>query len=278
MECRQKHITKVDLLGFEFEMYRRTVLRSSAPAGCTRRARHRAAWLSGRAGAVRRSGLIFFHAGLRHPGGKPTPRPWPSPPHGPTPRPFRSTAGRGSGPSHSRTGHSGSTLAAGRGISAARDPGSRQHFAGVGERDDQRMIAPDAVVGDVHAALHSPVVSTRVPSMSMVADRRSRPAARPRPLARTSLKTSSSVWTSSARKRLQKSPAVVGSGMRRGAQRVEEDFVLAAQFEILQTGAVAQRVVGEVEDMVGFVVGKVELEQMEPPSMASMSPLRRARR
>ena len=53
-------------------------------------------------------------------------------------------------------------------------------------------------------------------------------------------------------------------GNARGSEGVEEDLVLAAQFEILQTGAVAERVVGQVEDVVGFVIGKMKLEQMEP--------------
>src|SRR3977135_3379828 len=52
----------------------------------------------------------------------------------------------------------------------------------------------------------------------------------------------------------------VGSAV--SAQGVEIDFVLAAQFQVLQTGAVAQRVVGEVEDVIGLVVGKMNLEQM----------------
>ena len=49
----------------------------------------------------------------------------------------------------------------------ARTIDDAQDFAGVGQGDDQRMITPDAVVGDVHACLHSPVVATRVPSTSM---------------------------------------------------------------------------------------------------------------
>ncbi len=43
-----------------------------------------------------------------------------------------------------------------------------------------------------------------------------------------------------------------------GAQGVEEDFVVAAQFDVLQAGAVAQGVVGEVEDVIGLVVGQME--------------------
>jgi hypothetical protein len=55
----------------------------------------------------------------------------------------------------------------------------------------------------------------------------------------------------------------VGETLR--AQGVEEDLVLAAEFEVLQAGAVTQGVVGEGEDVVGLVVGEVELEQVQVP-------------
>jgi hypothetical protein len=57
-----------------------------------------------------------------------------------------------------------------------------------------------------------------------------------------------------------------GGGIRDavGAQGVEEDDVIASQLDVIEAGTVAQRVVGDVEDVVGFVVGEVELEQVEP--------------
>src|SRR5947209_661292 len=48
-----------------------------------------------------------------------------------------------------------------------------------------------------------------------------------------------------------------------GAEGVEEVLVLAAEFEALQAGAVAQGVVGEGEDVVGPVVGQVDLEDVQ---------------
>ena len=54
-----------------------------------------------------------------------------------------------------------------------------------------------------------------------------------------------------------------GVGDAVGAQGVQEDDVVAPQFDIVEAGPVAQRVVGEVQDMVGLMVGEVELEQME---------------
>jgi hypothetical protein len=60
---------------------------------------------------------------------------------------------------------------------------------------------------------------------------------------------------------------VAGGGRVRDAaraQRVEVVVVVPAKFDVLQTGAVAQGVVGEVEDVVGFVVGQVDLEDVQP--------------
>jgi len=48
-----------------------------------------------------------------------------------------------------------------------------------------------------------------------------------------------------------------------GAQGVEEDLVGAAELEVLQAGAVAQGVVPQGEDVVGLVVGEVELEEVQ---------------
>lgn len=66
--------------------------------------------------------------------------------------------------------------------------------------------------------LHSPVVATNVPSMSMIAW--SKKASGCSVQMRTSSKMSSSAWTSAAVKRRQKSLAVVGSGMRRPPKAV----------------------------------------------------------
>ena len=54
-----------------------------------------------------------------------------------------------------------------------------------------------------------------------------------------------------------------GVGDAVGAEGVEEDLVVAAQFDVVEAGAVAQGVVGEVQDVVSLVVGEVELEQVE---------------
>lgn len=55
-----------------------------------------------------------------------------------------------------------------------------------------------------------------------------------------------------------------GVGDAVGAQGVEEDDVVAPQFDVVEAGAIAEGVVGEVQDVVALVVGQVDLEQVEP--------------
>ncbi len=55
-----------------------------------------------------------------------------------------------------------------------------------------------------------------------------------------------------------------GVGDAVGAEGIQEDEVGAPQFDVVEAGAVAQRVVGEVQDVVGLVVREMEPEQAEP--------------
>src|SRR5260370_33020598 len=52
-------------------------------------------------------------------------------------------------------------------------------------------------------------------------------------------------------------------GNAAGAERVEEDFVLATEFEVFQTRPTAQGVVGDVYPVIGFVVGQRNLKQVQ---------------
>jgi hypothetical protein len=54
-----------------------------------------------------------------------------------------------------------------------------------------------------------------------------------------------------------------GVGDAVGAQGVEEDDVVASQLDVVETGAVAQGVVGEVEDVITLVIREVILQQVE---------------
>ena len=58
-------------------------------------------------------------------------------------------------------------------------------------------------------------------------------------------------------------PCGGGVGDALGAQGVEIDLVVASQFEVLDAVAAGQDVEGDVEDVVGFVIGEMALEEME---------------
>ena len=47
------------------------------------------------------------------------------------------------------------------------------------------------------------------------------------------------------------------------AEGVEEVDVLATQLDVLEAIAVAQGVISDIEYMIGFVIGQVNLEQMQ---------------
>ena len=66
--------------------------------------------------------------------------------------------------------------------------------------------------------------------------------------------------------RLETAAEIAGRGRIGNAlstQGVEIDFVPAAKFEVFQASAVAQGVVSEIEHVIGFVIGKMDLEQMQ---------------
>ena len=54
-----------------------------------------------------------------------------------------------------------------------------------------------------------------------------------------------------------------GVGDAPRSQHVEEGIVVAAEVDVLQAGAVAERVVGDVEDVVGLVVGEMDFQEVK---------------
>ena len=52
----------------------------------------------------------------------------------------------------------------------------------------------------------------------------------------------------------------VGNPLR--AQGVEKDLVVAAQFDVFQPRAVAQRVVGQVQHVIRLVIGQMDFQQV----------------
>ena len=138
-----------------------------------------------------------------------------------------------------------------------------QDFGGIGEAEHQRMVTPCAVVGDIHATFaftgrsHQSAVhvngglleeGVRLSGPDLDAD-----------VIEDILER---LYT-----RFGEAPAEVTCGGwiwdATSAEGIEEDFVVAAQFDVLQACAVAQSVVGEVENVIRLVEGQVDLEQMQ---------------
>ncbi len=139
-----------------------------------------------------------------------------------------------------------------------------QDFPRMGQRQHQGVIAPGAVVGDVHALFaltcrgHQGAVhvqrrlleeGVRLPSPDLDApgiedvQQRQHVGA-----AEASAEVARGGW--------------IGDAAR--AQGIEEHLVVAPQFDVLQAGAVTESVVSEVENVIRFVKGQVDLEQVQP--------------
>ena len=63
--------------------------------------------------------------------------------------------------------------------------------------------------------------------------------------------------------RRQKSPAVVGSADAFRTKCVEKHPVLTPQLDVVERLAATQRVVGDVQHVVGFMVGPMLLKQVD---------------
>ena len=70
------------------------------------------------------------------------------------------------------------------------------------------------------------------------------------------------VMTSDSRKRRQ-SPPQWWVRDSFGSQSVEIDFVVAPQFEMFDPLTASEDIEGDVQDVVGFVIGKMDLEELK---------------
>ncbi len=139
-----------------------------------------------------------------------------------------------------------------------------QDFPRVGQADDQRVISPLAFVGDVDSqfALAVGFHDRPIGVEDGLFEERGRltgPDLPPGDVDR--LLQFPQVL------RLEAAAEVTRRGGIRnpeGAQRVQIGFVLPPQFEILQAPRVAQRVIRNVQHVVGFVIGQMNLEQVQP--------------
>ena len=136
-------------------------------------------------------------------------------------------------------------------------------LGGIGQRDDERMITPGAVEGDVHAFL----ARTRGFDEGAVAIEDGFVEELGRlPLPDLDADFVDGMQESADVAGVEAAAEITGGGGIRnapGAEGVEIDGVIAAEFEILEGDAAAQRIIGEIEDMIGFVIGQMDLEGMQ---------------
>jgi hypothetical protein len=138
-----------------------------------------------------------------------------------------------------------------------------QDFAGIGQADEQRMITPGVVVGDVHAFFALPVgahqgtVGVDAGLLEKIV-RLLFPKLHPRVI--------EDVLEDVDFVRAEASAIIAGRGgigNALGAEGIEKGGVVAAQFDVLETRAVAQSVHGEVEDVIGVGIWQVQLEKVQ---------------
>src|SRR5207249_1242170 len=139
-----------------------------------------------------------------------------------------------------------------------------QDLAGLGQGEDQGMVAPGAVVGDVHAllALAGGFDQAAIHVEGGLGEK-GRGLLGPN-LATDVVEDVTQGRQVGGREAAAEIASGGGIGQAAGAQGIEEDLVLAAQVHVLQTGAFAQGVVGKVEDVIGLVVGQMQLQQVQP--------------
>src|SRR5208282_3705791 len=138
-----------------------------------------------------------------------------------------------------------------------------ERFGGVGQRDQERMITPGTVVSDINAlfALGVGADEGTVGVQDGFLEKLGwllGPDSQPRFV--DSVHQSHDIVLGEAAAEI---PGCGGVGDTHGAQGVEVNLVVAPQFEMLNFLAAGQDVVGDIQDMVGFVVGQMPLEEME---------------
>jgi hypothetical protein len=137
-----------------------------------------------------------------------------------------------------------------------------KHLSSVGQRHDQRRVPPHALVGDVDALLALPA-GRGIGAIDVdIGDRAEQVAAPPGPQPRPDrvdrLQQPGNVRFG------EPAAEVPGRGRIRDQirpQRVHVRRVVAQPFDVLQPGAATHHVVGQVQHVIGLVVGQVHLQQ-----------------
>ena len=139
----------------------------------------------------------------------------------------------------------------------------RHDLAGVGQRDDERMVAPGAVVGDVDALF---LLACGCDERAVGIEDGAFEEGGRLPTPHADADVVEDVLQDVDVGRAEASTEIAsggGVGDALSAEGVEEVDVVAAQFDVLNAVAVAEGVIGDIQYMIGFVIGEVNLEQMK---------------
>ena len=138
-----------------------------------------------------------------------------------------------------------------------------QGLGGVGQRDDQRMVAPHPLVGDIHPLL-APAVGGGERAVGvderLVEEGVGLLLPGPQPGLVEGVHQLLDVALGEAAAEV---PGGGRVGEAFGPEGVEVDLVVAADLEVLRPSATGQEVVGDVQDVVALVVGQMSLQEVE---------------
>jgi len=145
----------------------------------------------------------------------------------------------------------------------ARSVDQIEHLVGVGQTHDQRRIAPHAPIGNVHAPL-ALTQRSRDRSIHIHVGLGQEPFGLlgPHPLACPidALLQGENVLRLETPREISSRG---GIGNPLSAQAIHIVFVLPAQSQVLQSSSAGQNVVGKVQDMIAFVIGQMDFEQVQ---------------
>jgi hypothetical protein len=138
-----------------------------------------------------------------------------------------------------------------------------QDFAGVGQADEQGMITPGVVVGDVHASF-ALAVRARQGAVGINASLVEKIVGLLLPEFHACV--IENVLEEVDFVGVETSAIIAGGGgigNALGAEGIEKGGVVTAQFDVLETRAVTQRVEGEVENVIGIGIRQVQFKEVQ---------------
>src|SRR5260370_18741227 len=138
-----------------------------------------------------------------------------------------------------------------------------QDLAGVGQGNHERMVAPGAVVSDVDA-LCALAVGADQGALQVDACLGKEVSGLVGPDLESGVVAE--VLEGLDVLGAKASAEIAGRGRvgnAAGSQGVQEDFILAAELDVFQTSTIAQGVISDIEDMIRFVVGPMDLQQVQ---------------